>query len=235
MDHVQMINVRLYSIFFFFELNEKKKLIGLKNLLFCFVLFHFFTSLYIFAVLQYYGFVEKDNVHDVYVMPPLREWDISAMENACGRSFSSGRLQKLERAGLLGFSSNSNKNESVANRAGGVVLTRAGGIDPAVLQALRALVSSDEEWQDAGEAVGNFASEKAGGDANEYAMKSAAKAALQMELNNKETTMEEDEKLLQTAKSVNLKSSMSLSEQEVLAVQFRLEKKKLLKEIIDSL
>jgi hypothetical protein len=27
-------------------------------------------------LLQYYGFVEKDNVHDVYILPPIREWDI---------------------------------------------------------------------------------------------------------------------------------------------------------------
>lgn len=31
-------------------------------------------------LLQYYGFVERDNPHDIYVMPPLREWDIAALE-----------------------------------------------------------------------------------------------------------------------------------------------------------
>merc|ERR1712070_168317 len=57
------------------------------------------------ALLQQYGFVESDNAHDVYVMPPLREWDIGALEEACGRTFQPGRLQKLERAGLLGGTS----------------------------------------------------------------------------------------------------------------------------------
>jgi hypothetical protein len=86
------------------------------------------------ALLQQYGFVETDNAHDVYVMPPLREWDIGAMEKACGRKFQAGRLQKLDRAGLLGGSSlgvNDDDDdfvEGVANRGRGVVLTRAAGL-----------------------------------------------------------------------------------------------------------
>lgn len=188
-------------------------------------------------LLQYYGFVEADNVHDVYVMPPLRDWDIAALEAACGRTFSAGRLQKLDRAGLLGTSiitssDDKNNNLNAANSAGGVVLTRAGGIDPAVLQALRALVSTDDEWDASGEAVGNFALENAGGAANELAAKKAAKAQMQIELNNKATTIEEDEQLLKKAK---VAKSMDLDENDVLAIQFRLEKKKLLQEIIDSI
>jgi hypothetical protein len=43
-------------------------------------------------LLQYFGFVEVDNPHDVYVMPPLRQWDIDALETACGRTFGSDRI-----------------------------------------------------------------------------------------------------------------------------------------------
>lgn len=87
------------------------------------------------TLLQIYGFVESDNQHDVYVMPPLREWDISAMEQACRRKFQPGRLQKLDRAGLLGGLSLGSEEaddyefvEGVANRGRGVVLTRAAGL-----------------------------------------------------------------------------------------------------------
>ena len=42
---------------------------------------------------------------------------------------------------------------------GGVVVIRATGIDPAVMYALRALVSTQEKWTAAGEAIGNFSEE----------------------------------------------------------------------------
>ena len=34
------------------------------------------------ALLQNYGFVERTNPHDVYVMPSLGEWDIQELEKA---------------------------------------------------------------------------------------------------------------------------------------------------------
>jgi hypothetical protein len=43
-------------------------------------------------LLQYFGFVEVDNPHDIYVMPPIRQWDIDALEAACGRTFGSDRI-----------------------------------------------------------------------------------------------------------------------------------------------
>jgi len=184
-------------------------------------------------LLQQYGFVEEDNAHDVYVMPPLREWDISALEVAVGRKFLPGRLDKLDRAGLLGGTSLSldddenDFEEGVANRGRGVVITRAGGIDPAIMAALRVLVSSEEEWQSAGEAVGNLVTENSGGKENERLARFAAQKALELELEGKETTLEEDEELM--------KKMVTWSDAEMLAVQFRIEKKKLLKETIFSL
>jgi hypothetical protein len=194
-------------------------------------------------LLQFYGFVEPDNPHDVYVMPPLREWDIGALEAACGGPFAPGRLGKLERAGLLGRSAEAaaaaakdakavddgDLTSSAGNPRGGVVLTRAGGgIDPAVVQALRALVSTEQEWQEAGEAVGNFAAEI--NAENERKAKLAARTAMEMELGAKATTLQEDRELLQRMEK------MSSSEpEEKLAVQFRIEKKKLLQECIDRL
>lgn len=190
-------------------------------------------------LLQYYGFVEPDNPHDVYVMPPLRNWDIDALEIACGRKFAPGRLQKLDRAGLLGAdapskddgSDDSSKDEP-ANVGGGVVLSRIVGIDPAVLQALRALVSTDQEWDAAAGAIGNFAEENSGGSENERCARLAAKTAIEMELASKATTIEQDDDLLKKMKNIK---SLDTSSEEKLAIQFRIEKKKLLQECIGKL
>jgi hypothetical protein len=189
-------------------------------------------------LLQFYGFVERDNSHDVYVMPSLREWDIGALETACGRPFSPGRLQKLDRAGLLGTVVTSSETDGssdgggAANPSGGVVITRAGGIDPAVMQALRALVSTDQEWQDAGEAIGNFAAEMSGGAENERLARLAARTAIERELVSKPTTLKEDESLLATTRA---SKGMDASREEILAIEFRIEKKKLLAETLDTL
>jgi len=67
-----------------------------------------------------------------------------------GRSV--GRLEKLKRVGLLGSDIVPNDAEDkdgfdgpAKNRSGGVVITRSGGIYPAILTALRVLMSMDEE------------------------------------------------------------------------------------------
>jgi hypothetical protein len=196
-------------------------------------------------LLQYYGFVEKDNPHDVYVMPPLREWDIAALEKACGGPFGSGKLQKLDRAGLLGKSKeeaekistvvgNENFSEddatSEGNPRGGVIVSRTAGVDPAVIQALRALVSTDQEWQEAGESIGNFAAKV--NLENERKARLAARTALEIELASKSTTLEEDREVLKQLSSSQLSAE---EEEERTSLFFRIEKKKLLKETIDKL
>lgn len=153
------------------------------------------------------------------------------MEEACGRRVGPGRLEKLDRAGLLGRATNldpSPTNTEAANDIGGVVLTRATGIDPAVIQALRALVSSDSEWDDAGEAIGNFAAEVS--PENERAARMAVRRAMQMELESKATTIEEDRNLLNLYQGKG-----GVDVEEVLSVKFRLEKKKLLQEAIGNM
>ena len=50
-------------------------------------------------------------------------------------------------------------SEEASNNTFGVVLTRVGVIDPTVIQALRVLLSTDEEWNEAGKAIGIFAEE----------------------------------------------------------------------------
>ena len=188
------------------------------------------------ALLQQYGFVEEDNSHDVYIMPPLKDWDIAALEAGSGRTFQPGRLEKLDRAGLLGTTAFGNNDEDTEifeegalNRGGGVIVSRATGIDPAVLTALRSLVSTEEEWSAAGEAVGNFVTENSGGEANERVVRIVAQRALELELETKETTLEEDQKLLDR---MNSQGSGSWSQADMSSVIFRIEKKKLLKEII---
>jgi hypothetical protein len=189
-------------------------------------------------LLQYYGFVEPDNPNDLYVMPPIRDWDIESLEKACGGPFAAGRLGKLERAGLLGKAidaplsddaSAEDDGESSGNPRGGVVLTRAGGIDPAVIQALRALVSTDAEWEAAGEAVGNFAAIVSAN--NEEKAYLAARTALEMELNVKPTTLEEDQELLRRM----MGSNRGIETEERLSLIFRIEKKKILKDSIGKL
>ena len=197
-------------------------------------------------LLQYYGFVEKDNVHDVYILPPIREWDIGAIEEACGRKVGPGRLEKLDRAGLLGGSSRNNVDDttptttttmnvdataSMNDIIRGVVLTRATGIDVAVIQAVRALISTNEEWQDAGEAIGNFAKEIS--VENERAARLAIRRVMEMELESKATTMEEDEALLKAFGGRNGGEANDV--EEILAVKFRLEKKRLLQEAISNM
>ena len=185
-------------------------------------------------LLMYYGFVEENNPHDVYIMPQLREWNIQALEDACGRSFGPGRLAKLEKAGLLGFisgSSSESDDSGATNRGGGVVISRAGGVDPSIMQALRALVCSDEIWEDAGEAIGAFAEENSGGPQTERVARLAARTALEMELASKPTTIEDDRDLLKLIDSTSIASD----NEEKLAIQFRIEKKKLLQECIDQL
>jgi hypothetical protein len=99
------------------------------------------------------------------------------------------------------------------------------------MQALRALVASDEEWDNAGEAIGNFAADGSGGPQTERLARLAARTALEMELASKPTTIEEDKELLKRMDS----KAMDVSVEEKMAVLFRIEKKKLLKETIDKL
>lgn len=197
-------------------------------------------------LLQYYGFVEVDNPNDVYVMPPLREWDVSALERSCGRIVEPGRLGLLDRAGLLGRAASDDDRDAqdmaaddgdaspAANQAGGVVLTRSMGLDPAVLQALRALLSTEDEWDKAGRAIGSFATENSGGPANERCARLAARAAIELELQSKPTTLEEDVALLRRMVAASSLDVMGSAE-ERLAIQFRIEKKKLLLETMKKL
>lgn len=179
-------------------------------------------------LLQYYGFCMPSNRHDVYLLPPLSEWDIGAMEEATGRKVQSGRLGKLERAGLLGGRAviDDDEDEGNQNSRGSVVITDD-GVDPAILQALRALISTEEEWSDAGESVANFSQQLS--PANEAAAKMAAKTIIQAELAGKPTTLDQDEKLLTTT------SLTDASVAERLALEFRIAKKKLLKATLAKL
>ena len=189
--------------------------------------------------LQYYGFCETNNPHDVYILPSLREWPLAAMEQAAGRTVGPGRLQALERAGLLGYIADASSeglhfqafDESAANAEGGVVVTRAGGLDPAVWQALRALFCTDAEWQAAGQAVGSFA-ESSPSVSTEASVRSAAHCALQWELARQPTTLEQDVAVQQRQ---NASKAVDTSTAERLALAFRIEKKKILQECLRSI
>ena len=203
---------------------------------FCFLHCIILTQKYLFLLFfpLLFRFVEPDNPFDIYVMPPIRDWNVAALEEACGGPFAAGRLGKLERAGLLGkavesSTSGDDYDEASGNPRGGVVLTRSGGVDPAVIQALRALVSTKEEWELAGEAVGNFASVV--NAENEARARLAARTALELELAAKETSLEEDQELLKRMESTNY----DVENEERLSLMFRIEKKKILKDSIKRL
>ena len=119
---------------------------------------------------------------------------------------------------------------SEGNPRGGVVLSRAVGIDPAVIQALGALVSTEQEWQEAGESIGNFAAQV--NPENERRARLAARTAVELELASKPTSLNEDREILKRYSSS--KSSLQ-EEEERIGLLFRIEKKKLLKESIDRL
>lgn len=183
-------------------------------------------------LLQFYGFVEQRNPSDVYIMPPLRQWPLQAMEGASGRQVGAGRLEKLDRSGLLGSSTQEGAvpfADSILgesnNPLGGVVINRVDGIDPAVVQALRALLSTDQEWDAAGNSVGSFASSVSAN--NDRAVLLAAKKALELELASKPTTLEQDKSLLA--------NTATMTQDEILAIRFRIEKKELLTEVIQNL
>jgi hypothetical protein len=122
-----------------------------------------------------------------------------------------------------------NSDATSTNDVRGVVLTRATGIDLAVIQAVRALISTNNEWEDAGRSIGNFAAEVS--PENERATRLAIRSAMVMELKGKATTMEEDETLLEAFGGRKGVSDV----EEILAVTFRLEKKRLLHEAISNI
>ena len=138
------------------------------------------------------------------------------------------RITKQERCSNNGCSHRKWMSfETNRGRGVRVVITRAGGIDPpAIMTALRVLVSSNNEWNAAGEAVGNFVTENSGGKENERLARLVAQRAVELELESKATTIEEDEALLQKMYDDMSQSSNA----DRLAVQFRIEKKKLLRE-----
>jgi len=90
-----------------------------------------------------YGFVIEDNDFDTYILPALKDADIAALESKIGNEICADRLLKLSEANLL---------------AGNIVLSKENpkSFDPAVIQALRVLVSSDEEFESANKAIGGF-------------------------------------------------------------------------------
>ena len=196
-------------------------------------------------LLQYYGFVEIDNPHDVYLLPPLRNWDLDALEQAAGRTIAPGRLSVLERAGLLGradadtnvVTDDGTALDDIDVRSGqeGVVVSRAAGIDPATLQALRALLSTNAEWEErAGRSIGALAAAESGGPDLEQCVRKAARSVLQRELEMKPTTLDQDVTLLRQLEDGRGRA-LDSDPEERLALQFRIEKKKLLREVTNQL
>jgi Rubisco LSMT substrate-binding len=189
-------------------------------------------------LLQYYGFCEVDNPNDIYILPSIRDWDINALELACGRKFTSGRLQLLDNAGLLSgrraTESSNDVDDSMDTMSdvagGGVVLSRSVGIDPAVLQVIRVLVSTEAEWDEAGQSIVSFSQERS--PENERCVRLVTMSAIQMELASKPTAIEEDEALM---KRMTILKKLDTDTAGKLAIQFRIEKKKLLREVIDRL
>jgi len=176
-------------------------------------------------LLQYYGFVQQNNPHDIFLLPPLGEWDVNKMEAVAKRT-TGPRMGALDRAGLL---------------KDNVVVTRQ-GIDPAVMQGLRALLSNDEEWTQAKESVGSFAVENSGGEELEHIVNAVVSNVLKNQLDIMGTTLDEDQLILdkmETKKSViagdGAKGMGTVSAADIIAVKFRMEKKKVLRQALETL
>lgn len=162
-------------------------------------------------LLQYYGFVEPNNPHDVYVLPPMGEWDLQVLlEGLVSSNIPPGRLAALDKVGLLSTE--------------GVVVTRRDGLDPSALRALRVLLASPSEWEAAGEAV-TAMTDAATSAETEACVRKAARALLEAELAAKPTTLAQDRLLLGRSNDV----------EERLAIAFRIEKKMVLTEAIQRL
>ena len=103
------------------------------------------------------------------------------------------------------------------------------------LLALRVLVSSDDEWDAAGRSIGNFSIER--NSDNEYCSRLVARTAIELELSSKPTTIEEDIALLQQMDTATMSRRLMVdaSTEKRLALQFRIEKKRLLQETIELL
>ena len=186
-------------------------------------------------LLQYYGFVESNNIHDIYIMPPLREWDITMLESSCGRTFSLKRIEYLNSLGLLGpsTSTTTQDNDDDDNNSnilkGGVVITIINGIDPAIKQVLRILISTDDEWESSGNDISKF-SETYSID-NEKCLNQVIYKAIEYELyDDKKTSFEDDEGILKRLEKDSSASSLDDSDdiELKLAFMFRLEKKEII-------
>ena len=179
-------------------------------------------------LLQYYGFVEESNPHDVFIVPPIKNWNIGQLEEAVGDGEigRGGRLEKVERAGLLG-------GDEKERTQGGVVLGSARGMDLAVIQGLRCLLSNDSEWKASGESVGGFAEQVSEG--NERKVRMCLKCVLEGELAKFKTTLEEDEALLESLGGgfdKSKQSSKNTNSRKRMAAKFRMEKKRILRKWI---
>jgi Rubisco LSMT substrate-binding len=185
-------------------------------------------------LLQYYGFVESDNPHDVYLLPPISDWNLAVLEAKCGRTVPPGRLAQLATAIQYQLSSSSSSVDTTddddltmttaSTPAGYVVLTRAKGLDPSALQLIRALFATEDEWNAAGKSIAKF--QNVVNRSNEACVQTVVKTMLTMELESKPTTIEQDEQLL---------LSTTQARELRLAIRFRMEKKKLLKEALEAL
>jgi hypothetical protein len=126
-------------------------------------------------LLQYYGFVDANNPHEVYLLPPIRAWDLAALEVAGGRTVPPGRLaalapalqaqQQQQQQAVVddedeednGTVMTGDDDDDIGGGVDGVVVvTRGQGVDPSALQLLRALLATENEWIAAGRSVGPF-------------------------------------------------------------------------------
>jgi Rubisco LSMT substrate-binding len=210
-------------------------------------------------LLQYYGFVEANNPHEVYLLPPIRAWDLVALEVAGGRMVPPGRLAALAPAlqalqqqqqavvddedeeGNGTVMTGDDDDDGSGGVDGVVVVTRGQGVDPSALQLLRALLATENEWIAAGRSVGPF--QKVVNSDNEKCVQKVVAAVLTRELQSKPTTLEQDEQLLlslllattTTQKRMKMVEPSPASAEQRLAIRFRIEKKKLLLETIAAI
>jgi hypothetical protein len=194
------------------------------------------------SLAQYYGFAERDNPADAYVLTRLVAWAEEATGVGKGALLTAQRRSALEAAGLL----------SALDRDAKV--TRDGVFPPATLHAMRYLLAeAAAPGGSSGKPVSAF--ESAGNADEEGCLAAVLAAALRLELEQGigPASAEDDERLLaeleggggvagfgggggggSKGRRAAASGADSVAAQR-LALQFRAEKKKVLRACLDSL
>ena len=167
-------------------------------------------------LMQYYGFVVEDNKSDSYTMSGFLEKAAGCLETLGWQTSASGVKDRTEM-----LKASNMANDKV------VVRPKRRGLTNRTLQALRILASTDEELKGKN-ALLDFNSQVS--SENEARAYTLMRALCERELEEFPTTLEEDEKM--AANLSKMRADLGDVEVKTQALQFRIQKKKVLKKYL---